>query len=133
MNKENLFADRVKKLRLDTGLTQKMLSQMIGISPQTLNDIEKGRTNATLERATYIAQIFNVSLDYLVGLSEDSTISTLPAFSNDPLVMLPMDEQELLVAYRSLSVEDHLKLQEILKSLKAVCSAYNFRHNLNNE
>lgn len=130
---KNLLADRIKQLRFDRGISQKLLSQAIEISPQTLNDIEKKRANATIERAISMAQFFNVSLDYLVGLSDDPSVLQLSAFDNDPMMLLPSDEQELLLVYRSLSAADHKRLQELIKLLENVSKAYNFRYNISNE
>lgn len=127
--KKNLLSERLKKLRLEHNISQKLFSQAIDLSPQTLNDIEKGRANATLDRAISIAQFFNVSLDYLVGLSDDPTISQSEATASDPMLLLPADEQELIIAYRSLSASDHNSISKLLRSLENVSSAYNFRFN----
>lgn len=127
----NLLATRLTQLRLDHTISQKLLSTALGISPQTLNDIEKGRTNATLDRAISMAQFFNVSLDYLVGLSEDSTISQSPAWTNDPILLLPADEQDLLLSYRELTESDHKSISKLIKLMEDVSKSYNFRYNLN--
>ena len=67
----NCFSVRLKELRTSQSLSQKSFGEAIGLSMQAVNDIENSRSNTTLERAIIIADFFNVSLDYLVGRSND--------------------------------------------------------------
>jgi DNA-binding XRE family transcriptional regulator len=67
----NMLSIRLKELRNSRNHSQKTLGEAIGLSMQTINDIEKGRSNTTLEKAIAIADYFDVSLDYLVGRSDD--------------------------------------------------------------
>jgi len=69
----NLFSDKLKELRKTHNLSQVELGKAIGLSKQTINDIEHNRSKTTLDRAIVIADYFNVSLDYLVGRSDDPT------------------------------------------------------------
>ena len=71
MNCENKFPDRLKALRTDKGLTQKSLGDVVGLRPRTINDMEHGRIRTTLDRAVIFADFFDVSLDYLVGRSDN--------------------------------------------------------------
>ena len=73
MEKLNLFSERLKELRALSNLSQVELGKAIGLSKQTINDIEHNRSKTTLDRAIVIAKYFNVSLDYLCGLSDDPT------------------------------------------------------------
>ncbi len=73
MNNTNIFSENVKLLREQANLSQSELGSAIGISKQTVNDIEHGRSKTTLDRAIILADYFNVSLDYLVGRSDDPT------------------------------------------------------------
>ena len=73
MNNTNIFSENVKMLREQANLSQAELGATIGISKQTVNDIEHGRSKTTLDRAIILADYFNVSLDYLVGRSDDPT------------------------------------------------------------
>ena len=68
------FAMRLKELRLANGLSQKALGEIIGIKAQAINDMEHNRIKTTMDRAIALADYFNVSLDYLVGRSNDPAI-----------------------------------------------------------
>lgn len=67
------FSERLKKLRKDTGLTQVDVASKLGISQQAYASWERGVKKPTQDNLVKIAQILNVSVDYLVGNSEEKT------------------------------------------------------------
>ncbi len=71
MNDLQVFTIRLKEIRKARGLTQKQLALQSGLSERGYQQIEYGENGITLKNAIIIATILNVSLDYLVGLSDD--------------------------------------------------------------
>jgi len=67
MKNLNFFSERLKSLRKLNNLSQVELGKSIGLSKQTINDMEHGRSKTTLDRAASIADFFNVPIDFLVG------------------------------------------------------------------
>lgn len=67
MKNSNLFSERLKNLRSSIKLSQAELGNAINLSKQTINDMEHGRSKTTLDKAILLADYFDVSLDYLVG------------------------------------------------------------------
>ena len=67
------FSERLKKLRKDNGLTQVDVASKLGISQQAYASWERGVKKPTQDNLVKIAQILNVSVDYLVGNSEEIT------------------------------------------------------------
>ena len=67
------FSERLKKLRKDTGLTQVDVASKLGISQQAYASWERGVKKPTQDNLVKIAQVLNVSVDYLVGNSEEKT------------------------------------------------------------
>ncbi|WP_455441249.1 helix-turn-helix domain-containing protein [Streptococcus parasanguinis] len=65
------FSERLKKLRKDAGLTQVDVAEKLGISQPAYASWERGIKKPTQENLVKIAQILNVSVDYLVGNSEN--------------------------------------------------------------
>lgn len=69
------FARRLKAQREKMHFTQAQLADKIGVSSQTISAYEKnsagekGKT-PTLDKAVALAQVLNVSLDYLCGLEQ---------------------------------------------------------------
>lgn len=59
-------------LRKTHNLTFEQLANELGLVKQTINNWEKGIRIPSLEASILLAQYFSVSLDYLVGLSDDS-------------------------------------------------------------
>lgn len=72
MNFQNVFGERVKQMRIMLNMTQSQLGDVIGLSKQAINDIEKGRRLTTIDKAITIAQFFNTSIEYLCGVTENS-------------------------------------------------------------
>ena len=67
------FAERVKELRKQAHLTQVELSKRLGIVQSSYADWERGKKKPTQENLVKIAQVLNVSIDYLVGNSEEKS------------------------------------------------------------
>ena len=64
------FAERLKTLRKQVKLTQAQIAEKLDISQQAYASWERGVKKPTQENLVKIAQILNVSVDYLVGNSE---------------------------------------------------------------
>ena len=66
-----MFAQVLRKLRTERDLTQDQLASIIGVSKSTIGMYEQGKrvpkVDATLKR---LADFFDVSIDYLMGLSD---------------------------------------------------------------
>ena len=65
------FSERLKSLRKQAGLTQVDVAEELGISQPAYASWERGVKKPTQENLVKIAQILNVSVDYLVGNSEE--------------------------------------------------------------
>ena len=62
---------RIKEQRKELGLTQKQLSQQLGIANSTLSTWERGDAAPDYSNLNKLASIFGVSVDYLVGSRND--------------------------------------------------------------
>lgn len=67
------FSERLKDLRKQAGLTQVDVAEKLGISQPAYASWERGLKKPTQENLVKIAQILNVSVDYLVGNLEETT------------------------------------------------------------
>lgn len=63
---------RVRNLREDKDLYQKDIAKLLGISQQYYSDYENGKRTMPVAYLIKLAQFYNVSLDYLVGLTNES-------------------------------------------------------------
>ena len=63
------FGERVRKKRQQKGWTQEMLAKELGVSTSFVGHIERGSRKASLETLVQIANVLEVSMDYLLAAS----------------------------------------------------------------
>jgi DNA-binding XRE family transcriptional regulator len=62
-----VFSKRLKELRREKAVTQKIVAQNIGISERAYIDLENGKYFPAYETLIALADYFGVSLDWLAG------------------------------------------------------------------
>lgn len=75
MFSEKIFAERVKMLRKQKNIKQSELGKIVGLSSNAISDIERGYRLTTIEKLVAIADYFDVSIDYLVGRTNNPKIN----------------------------------------------------------
>ncbi len=63
----NNFSQSLKKCRTDYGVTQKQMSELLGMTPNAYQKYELGAREPNIDTLIQIADIFNISIDMLVG------------------------------------------------------------------
>ena len=71
MQNLDIFAFRVKKLSTQRQLSQKEVGEAIGLTAKSICTIESGFRVTTIEKLILLAQFFEVSTDYLLGLKDE--------------------------------------------------------------
>lgn len=66
MKAQNTFGWRLKVLRTYKGLTQEELAEMLGVTRYQIYNYESANREPKFETVIKIADIFNVSIDYLL-------------------------------------------------------------------
>lgn len=61
-----MFGARLAALRKAAGMSQSQLATQLKISPSTVGMYEQGRREPSVELLTQIANVFSVSIDFLV-------------------------------------------------------------------
>lgn len=64
----NMFCERLKELRIEKGIGQIELSKELNVSKGIISLWENGLREPKLSNLVAMAQFFDVSIDYLVGL-----------------------------------------------------------------
>ena len=64
------FGEILAELRQDKGMTQQDLSVMLHVAKSSISNLETGQRRAHTELICEAAKVFNVSADYLLGLSD---------------------------------------------------------------
>lgn len=68
MEMENVFSERLKELRQEKGIGQVELSERLNMSKGIISLWENGLREPTMSSLIALAQYFDVTIDYLVGL-----------------------------------------------------------------
>lgn len=69
------FKDRIKELRVYSNLTQSQLAAKIDRGEATIRAWESGRAKPDADTLILLSDIFDCSIDYLLGISESKSIS----------------------------------------------------------
>ncbi len=70
------FGDKLRALRMKKNLTQNDLAARLGIVGASVSSYEKNKQYPSVEVLIQLCQTFDVSADYLLGLSDDKNFNT---------------------------------------------------------
>lgn len=70
MKNEVLRFARIRDLRIDRGLTQSQVAQVLNVKQNTYSQYEIGVLNYPLDVVIRLAQFYGTSTDYLLGLTD---------------------------------------------------------------
>ena len=64
------YAQRLKDLREDRDISQATVAKLLGTSQSYYAQYENGKRELPLYRAIELAKFYNISLDYIAGLTD---------------------------------------------------------------
>ena len=64
---------RIRNLREDKDLTQSELGKIFNVNQITISQYERGTRALSIEMLVLYAKFFNVSADYIIGLTQNPT------------------------------------------------------------
>ncbi|MDR1438882.1 MAG: helix-turn-helix domain-containing protein [Clostridiales bacterium] len=112
--------NRIKELRKTRNLTQSDFADAMHVHQTAVSQWETGKTNPDMEQAIAIATYFNVTTDYLLGVSDSAAA---PPQSDDALaddVKLDDVRYALYGEVRDLSESEAAELLSIVKQVKKI-------------
>lgn len=112
------FGELLAELRTDRKMTQKDLASMMHVSIGTISNYEKGVHFPNIEKLLNLADIFQVTTDYLLGRCE----SNLSADVFSEYIVNDMTIGELIGTLRQLPAGHRRALTLILSDMK-LCMA----------
>lgn len=65
-----MYYKRIRELREDNDILQKDVAKLLNTTQQHYSRIEKGITEITADRVISLAKFYNVTSDYILGLSD---------------------------------------------------------------
>lgn len=100
MAEQKIFAGpRIRRLRMERGLTQTAMAEGLGISPSYLNLIERNQRPITVQLILKLASVYRIDPHELQGETRSSVAALKEVFS-DPLLVgeLPGDQELIELA-----------------------------------
>ncbi|MBC3901564.1 helix-turn-helix domain-containing protein [Acetobacterium malicum] len=123
------FGDRLKLLRLENNMTQEELGNLLSKSKNNISQYETGKREPDLETLKIISNYFKVSLDYLLGNSDDplpvrdvdQDLHDEHDYNEELDAFLKDDEMSsMFYDYKNWSEEEKRNLLNILKGQEAL-------------
>ena len=108
---EVIRGDRVRKIRIARGLTQRQVAQLAGMGLRQYGRLETEHPDCMFSTVIHLARVLGVTTDYLGGLSE---LPEGPLTIND----LPPDLRDILQLYRGIK-NDPDKILDLLGAIAA--------------
>ena len=69
------FSDRLKELRSERGLKQREMAELCGLKLRGYQQYEDAEAYPTVPGLLFLADYFNVSLDYLMGRTDKREVN----------------------------------------------------------
>ncbi|MGN7886810.1 helix-turn-helix domain-containing protein [Dyadobacter endophyticus] len=68
MNVTSNLSEKIRQIRLQKGLSQENMADMLGLSTTAYGDIERGRTELSVSRLENVAKLLDVPMPELLGI-----------------------------------------------------------------
>ena len=68
------YSERIRALREDADKTQSQIASLLQVGQRTYCDYEKGKTRIPVDSLIMLAQLYNVSMDYICGVSDQKRV-----------------------------------------------------------
>ncbi|GAB4046320.1 helix-turn-helix domain-containing protein [Spirosoma litoris] len=101
-------AEKIRLERLQRGLSQENMADLLNLSTTAYGDIERGKTDLTLSRLNQIASVLGVSL--LTLLSDEPLVAQVVESKPDTLVSHELETLRLTVEKQDVEL-DKLRLE----------------------
>ena len=103
------FSQRLKALRVEHQMTQLMLAERMNVARTTITGYETKNRQPSHEKLKDLADIFDVTVDYLIDSKEDAETSCSLSIQHENIL-----DQKVLKIYKQLSLKSK---EEVYKYL----------------
>ena len=115
--------NKIKELRAEIGLTQSKLAKLLGVNQTAIGKYERGDLEPNIENLIKLSNIFEVSVDYLIGSVDD--FGNITINSNNTL---SLEEDTILRSFRTIPKDLQQRVKVYLEKLVEV---YQEENNIN--
>lgn len=70
-----MLNQRIRELRLAKNISQVKLAELLGVTKQSVSNWENDNIQPSIDMLIKLSKIFNVSTDYLLGLTPTNSIN----------------------------------------------------------
>lgn len=92
------YSERIRELRTMRGMSQQDLADLLDLNKVTISQYERGTRKPDLNVLTALSDIFNVSVDYILG-NDDMTVRIVGKDGLEKLDRVPKIGQEKAPAW----------------------------------
>ena len=118
-----MFAERLKEMRAEKGITQIQLSEILGVSKGTVAMWETGKREPNFETLNTLSEIFDKRIDYILGYSNDSSSPTMTEEEIEQLGIWEVEEDltETMLSYLRLDSYGKEAVESVIRSEMKRC------------
>ena len=70
---KKLMGQRLSAIRESKGISRKEVTELLKVTRTQVSDIENGKSGTNLDRFYQLCEFYQVSADYLLGITDDPT------------------------------------------------------------
>ena len=120
------LGNKIKQLRIESNIKQSELGNKLGFTKSTISLYESGKTYPDYDTLIELSKMFNVSTDYLLGISNDRSIVNMDRYLGDKIISLhnELKHEKIEDLFEDVSLDDKTRkvLESILGSAVIVCN-----------
>ena len=122
-----MFAERLKELRAEKGITQVQLAEVMGVSKGTIAMWETGKREPDFETLNNLSEIFDKRIDYILGYSKDVSSPKMTEEDVEQLGMWESEAQfhEAMLSYLRLDEFGKAAVEGLIKAEMQRCKEQN--------
>lgn len=121
-----MLSDRLKQLRIENNFLQKEIAQKLKITTSAYGFYEQGKRTPDAETLNKIAELYNVSIDYLLGRTNirDSADKITKSLNDDPELTefwdTLKDREDLKLLFKQTKEMTPCDIKKIIRIIKAI-------------
>ena len=119
-----MFADRLKEIRTEKGITQVQLAETMGVSKGTVAMWETGKREPNFETLNQLSDIFDKRIDYILGYSNDASSPKMTEEDIDQLGVWAAEDSfnETVTAYLRLDEYGKAAVESLIRAEMVRCN-----------
>lgn len=96
-----ILSIRIKELRKERKWSQKELGEKVDVSESFISKVESGKKQPSREVTAKIAEVFNITTDFLLGLSDEEELNEMLDLKfkamKERLANLPESQRDMIM------------------------------------